>query len=62
MPALTQIIMKNRSRQIGSLARWLEDDLLIVELVKKLPQIRRETILNSPKYCPQEVPHAARKL
>jgi hypothetical protein len=50
------------ARQIDSLERWLEDDPQIVELVKKLPQIRRETILNSTKSCPQEAPHAARKL
>jgi NADH dehydrogenase FAD-containing subunit len=40
----------------------LDDDPQIVELVKRLPQIRRKTILNSTKHCPQEAPHAARKL
>ncbi|MEI6258400.1 MAG: metalloregulator ArsR/SmtB family transcription factor [Deltaproteobacteria bacterium] len=49
------------ARQIDSLEKWLEDDPQIVELVNKLPQIRRETILNPSKYCTQEVPHAARK-
>ena len=50
------------ARQIDSLNLWLDDDPQIVELVKRLPQIRRETILNSTKYCPKEASHAARKL
>jgi hypothetical protein len=50
------------AKQIDSLEHWIEDDPQIVELIHKLPQIRRETILNPTKYCPQEAPHAARKL
>ena len=51
------------ARQIESLDRWLEDDPQIVELIQKLPQIRRETIMNSTKNsCPQEAPLADRKL
>jgi ArsR family transcriptional regulator, arsenate/arsenite/antimonite-responsive transcriptional repressor len=37
------------AKQIDSLEQWLEDDPQVVDLVKKLPQIRRETILNSSK-------------
>jgi ArsR family transcriptional regulator, arsenate/arsenite/antimonite-responsive transcriptional repressor len=34
---------------LDSLNLWLEDDPQLVGLIKRLPQIRRETIMNSPK-------------
>ncbi len=31
---------------LGSLRHWLEDDLEVADLIRRLPEIRRETICN----------------